>query len=129
MDLGELLTEFRKQNGISQREFARRCGLFHALISILEMGKNNQTGKKPTPDTETYKKLAAGMGITVQELFVKLGDTEMVNLQQSEAAPIVVPSSEKFVQIVKHMSVKDYRMVMEAFDRTYKKMKQEGIID
>lgn len=42
--------------------------------------------------------------------------------------PIVVPDSEMFVKITSHMSAADYRMVMEAFDRTYKKMQEEGLV-
>ena len=128
MDLGSILIEFRKENHLSQREFAKRCGLSNALISIIEMGKNRQTGKKSTPDLETYKKLAAGMGISVQSLFEKLDDSELVNLS-THTHPIVVPDTDLFRKIIEHMSVSDYEMVMDAFNRTYNKMKEMGIIE
>ena len=69
MELKEILTNYRKENDLSQREFARRCGLSNSLISILEMGKNPQTKKKMAPDLDTYRKLANAMGISVQKLF------------------------------------------------------------
>lgn len=50
MDLKDILIQYREENRISQRELARRCGLSNAQISILEYGKNKQTGRKPTPD-------------------------------------------------------------------------------
>ena len=43
--------------------------------------------------------------------------------------PIVIPDSEMFVKITSNMSQNDYEMVMDAFDRTYKKMKEKGLID
>ena len=68
MRLGEVIRQFREREGISQREFARRCELSNSLISILEMGVNPQTGKPPEPDMRTYRLLAYGMGISVRQL-------------------------------------------------------------
>lgn len=42
--------------------------------------------------------------------------------------PIFIPDSKQFVEITKNMSADDYVMVMDAFDRTYKKMKEKGLI-
>ena len=82
MELKDSISEYRRDNGISQREFARRSGLSNSLISILEMGTNPQTGKKMAPDLQTYKKLAAAMGTTVQALFERIGDSESVNISR-----------------------------------------------
>lgn len=84
MELKDLLLKFREENGISQREFSRRSGLSNSLISILEMGMNPQTGKKMSPDLETYRKIASVMGITVQALFETLGESEYVHLYDED---------------------------------------------
>ena len=89
MDIKDVLLKYREENNISQRELARRCGLSNSLISILEMGVNPQTGKKMSPDLETYKKLADGMGITVQELFEMLDENEMVSMSIGDTQKIV----------------------------------------
>lgn len=80
MTLSEMIKQYRKAKDISQRDFARICGLSNSLISILEMGVNPQTGKKPQPDLDTYRKIAIGMNRSVQELFADLGDSETVNI-------------------------------------------------
>jgi len=80
MELKDVIINYRKENGLSQREFARRCGLSNSLISLLEMGINPQTGKKMSPDLVTYKKLATGMGTTVQAIFEKLDESERISL-------------------------------------------------
>lgn len=80
MPLKEILLDYRTKENISQRELARRCGLSNSLISILEMGINPQTGKEMNPDMETLKKIADGMGITMQELFVRIGESGYVDI-------------------------------------------------
>jgi len=127
MELGEMIRNYRTENKISQREFARRSGLSHALISILEIGTNRQTGKKPTPDMETYKKIAYAMGITVHELFENIGDSEMVFIgERRENHPIVIPDSDTFRKIIFALSPSDYETVMSIFDKTEKKLRNMG---
>lgn len=130
MDLKDILIQYREDNRISQREFARRCGLSNAQISILEYGKNKQTGRKPTPDIITLKKLADGMGITLQTLLDMIGDSEYVGLNtRKDAYPIVIPNTDRFIRIMASMSPEDYETIMKIYTRTYKRMKDSGEID
>ena len=124
MELKDILTNYRYENRISQREFARRCNLSNSLISILEMGKNPQTGKKPTPDIDTYKKIASGMNITVHKLFQMIGDSEMVDLNQRNT--ILVTDSELMTKLLVNMDYDDYKTVMDIFEKTERKMKEKG---
>ena len=73
MKLSDMLKKYRTENDLSQREFSRRCGLSNSLISILEMGVNPQTGKKMEPDMRTYRRLAGGMNMDVDDLLEKVG--------------------------------------------------------
>jgi len=95
MTLGELLKQYRKAKDLSQRDFARQCGLSHSLVSILEMGINPQTGKKPEPDLGTYKKLAIGMNRSVQDLFNDLGNSESVRLFAVDSVPVKAEVKDK----------------------------------
>lgn len=90
MKLSEYVVEYRIENDISQRELARRCGVSHGLISLIEKGTNPQTGKEMAQDLDTYKKLADGMGISLQTLFEKIGDSDMVINPESEDQKILV---------------------------------------
>lgn len=80
MKLGDLIIQYRNDNKISQREFARRAELSNSLISIIEKGINPQTGKEMSPDLETYKRIAIAMGCSLHTLFEKLGDDASVQL-------------------------------------------------
>ena len=46
-----------------------------------------------------------------------------------ELVPIVIPDSEKFRKVMEYMQrfPEDYHMVMDAYQRTYNKMREEGI--
>ena len=79
MELKDVLKAYRAENGLSQREFAKRCGLSNTHISNLEAGVNPQTGKKTVSDIGTYQKIAAAMGMSLRELFDKIGDQEYID--------------------------------------------------
>ena len=130
MDLKDILINYRAEQKISQREFARRSGLSNAQISILEYGVNKQTGRKPVPDIITMKKLADGMGISLQELFDKIGDSEFVHLNtRTDEYPIVIPNTDRFLRIMASMEPQDYETIMRIYTKTYNKMKAAGEID
>lgn len=130
MDLKDIIINYREEHKISQREFSRRCGLSNAQISILEYGMNKQTGRKPVPDIITLKKLADGMGITLQELFDEIGNSEFVHLNtRKDAYPIVIPNTDRFLRIMASMTPEDYETIMEIYTRTYDRMKENGEID
>ena len=130
MDLKDILIKYREENRVSQRELARRCGLSNAQISILEYGKNKQTGRKPTPDIITLKKLADGMGMQLQSLLDMIGDSEYVGLNtRKDSYPIVIPNTDRFLRIMSCMTPEDYETIMKIYARTYNRMKENGEID
>ena len=130
MDLKDILIKYREENRISQREFARRSGLSNAQISILEYGKNKQTGRKPVPDIITMRKIADGMGISLESLLGMIGDSESVGLNmRKDSYPIVIPNTDRFLRIMASMAPEDYETIMEIYTRTYNKMRENGEID
>lgn len=130
MDLKDILIQYREENRISQRELARRCGLSNAQISILEYGKNKQTGRKPTPDIITLKKLSDGMGMQLQALLDMIGDSEFVGLNtRQDSYPIVIPNTDRFLRIMACMTPEDYETIMRIYTKTYNRMKEKGEID
>lgn len=82
MKLSEIVRNYRTENDISQREFARRCGVTNSYISFIENECNPKTGKPMVPTIEQYKKLADGMSITVQHLFELLDKDSPVDLSE-----------------------------------------------
>jgi len=90
MKLKELVTEYRQLNDLSQRELAKRCDLSHGTIYLIEKGYNPQTNKEIQLDLDTYKKLADGMGTTMQDLFERIDDSDVVFNPASEDQKLLV---------------------------------------
>ena len=125
MKLSAIITDYRNQAKISQREFARRCGLSNSYISFIENEYNPRTGKPIVPTLEQYHKIASGMGLTVHQLFELLDEDSPVDLVKSDDP---VPDTKLFNLVVRNMSYDDYVMVIDAFRRTEKKMKEKGLL-
>lgn len=68
MKLSELIIEYRREHGISQRQMASQCSLSTGYISLIEKEINPQTGKPMVPSLAVLNKLAKGMGITLDNL-------------------------------------------------------------
>lgn len=85
MKLSNIVIDYRNRMQISQREFARRCGLSNSYISFIENEYNPRTGKPIVPTIEQYQKIAACMGMTVHQLFELLDEDSPVDLGQVSA--------------------------------------------
>ena len=133
MKLSDVIRNYRNEMNMSQREFSRKCGLSNTYISFIENEKNPKTGRPLIPTLEQYRKIADGMDITVHHLFELLDDDAPVDLggvfsrRGDPSSPVFIPDSAKFAKVMSYMSVDDYQMVVDAFDRTYQKMKEKGI--
>lgn len=81
MTIGEMIYNYRYRTGLSQREFARKCGLSNATISMYEKnGLNPRTGKPFKIEYVTYLQLANAMNMDIDDMFEKLGDDALVGL-------------------------------------------------
>ena len=83
MKLSNILIDYRNRMQISQREFARRCGLSNSYISFIENEYNPRTGKPIVPTLEQYQKLASCMDMSVHQLFELLDEDSPVDLHPS----------------------------------------------
>lgn len=106
MKLSELIIEYRREHGISQRQIASQCSLSTGYISLIEKEINPQTGKPMVPSLAVLNKLAKGMGITLDNLLsvcddmpVDISATEKTVLDEKdgldlEIAEIILSLSE-----------------------------------
>lgn len=111
MKLGDMIKQYREERGLSQRAFARRCGLSNAQIAFLEKGIGN-SGKPFEPTFDTVRKVARGMGTTAEVLLVEceefrltLGDRDMT--EDEELAFLLFdgePVSQEQIEEVKRFA-------------------------
>lgn len=90
MKINELVKQYRERMGYSLRDFAIKCDMSHTMISYIENEKNSTTGKPMELSLATYKKLAYGMGLTVQQLFETLGNDMSVSLSYTEEEQMII---------------------------------------
>jgi len=90
MKLGEIIKNYRTENDISMREFAKMADMSNAYVSMLEKGVDGR-GKKIVPSIETINKVARACNMTFDALFNQLdGDfpvrvNSQSNLTDTEA--------------------------------------------
>ena len=92
MKLQNILKKYRDDHGLSQRQLANQCGLSNGYISILEKGKNPNTGKPVTPTLPQLKKLASGMSMTIHELLT-LADDMPISLELDSISKQPIPTA------------------------------------
>lgn len=101
MTLKEYVIEYRKSHKISQRKFAAMCDLSNGFISILEKGDNPHTQKPITPSLPTLKKLATGMGISLDELLSVTDDIQLnLTAFDLEDSSTMESFSDKEIQLI-----------------------------
>ncbi len=88
MTLKELITGYREEHKLSQRQFATACGLSNGYISMIEREINPNTGEKIVPTLVALQKLATGMHITLADLLVLVDDMPVDIAAKWVPAPI-----------------------------------------
>lgn len=73
MTIGTLIENYQREHMISEREFAKLCGLSHTQINSLKKGKTSN-GKPFSPSIDTIKKVASVLGMTAQEVLMNAED-------------------------------------------------------
>ena len=68
MFLGDLIKQYRTQNKISQRDFAKLCNLSHTYIAALEKNIDSRTGKPIAPTLDTVKHISKAMNMSVEDV-------------------------------------------------------------
>ena len=76
MILGDIIKEYREKNNLSQRDFAKKCGLSYTYISALEKNLDYRSGKPISPTLETIRSVANGVNMSIDDLLKILDDEQ-----------------------------------------------------
>lgn len=74
LHLGEFVKQYRTEHHISQRQFARLCGISNGYLSMLEQNKHYGTGDEIIPSLATLKAIAGGMNMSLTDLIRSIDD-------------------------------------------------------
>ena len=94
MKIGDIIKNYRKENNLTLREFAKKCDLSYTYIFALEKDKDTRTGKPTTPSLDSLYSIAKGMNISAENLLTILDNNQEVSLSSTEvtsrSSPAVV---------------------------------------
>lgn len=120
MKLGEVIKQYRLKNDLSQRQFAKLCGISNGYISMLEEGKHPKTGEAIVPSLAMFKKLSVAMGITVNELMSQADESDVaLNLQLFAAPTVEIKTSDltegeiALIKVLDKLTDDEQRQVIE----------------
>lgn len=96
VQIGARLKVVREQNGLSQRELAKRSSVTHSSISMIEQGQHS-------PSVSSLEKILSGIPMTLAQFFVcdPLNATQVV-YRSSELAAQQKQSSAIIIQDIPH---------------------------
>ena len=81
MKIGEIIQNHLQHNDLSQRQFAKKCGLSNGYISMLINNANPKTGKPLIPSLSALMALSQGLGISLNEL-LNIADDIEINIEK-----------------------------------------------
>lgn len=102
-ELGDLLRKLRGKESL--RDAAKRAGLSHNYLSIVEKGVDPRTGSPMKPSTDTLRSLANAYGYPYEELLKVAGvlEKEEVSKEKNELLEDINKLTEVDRRLVEEM--------------------------
>ena len=113
-NFADRLRESIEKKGITAAELSRQSGVGKNLISYY-------LSEKCLPKQDKVFLLAKALGVDPGWLMTGVE-------QKHETCPVVLLNSELFIKIWDHMPDEDCKIVTEIFNRTQKRMQEEGLL-
>ena len=86
MYLGEIIRNYRMENGLTLKDFSQRAGLSIAYINQLERNRNPKTNSGIVPSYGTFVKVAGAMGISIDQLLHEVDENQPIGFVPSSSA-------------------------------------------
>lgn len=109
----ERFCELFNESGKTNTDLGKALNVSNQTISAWRLGTRS-------PKAPTVMAVADYFGVSVKWLLGFDVEKTVPSTQRS----VIIQNSEMFTNVLNHMSNEDFSMVVEAFYRTYKKMKE-----
>lgn len=90
MYIGEIIKDYRINNGLSQRAFASRTSLSPSYINTLEKVYNPKNGKPYSVTTDVATEIAKAMNVSIEELLSKINGAQEFTTSGSNSAVVFI---------------------------------------
>ena len=101
MKIGEIVKKYRVSSGLTMQEFADNIGKTKGYISMLEKGRNPQTGRPITPTVDTLKKIASAMDVDFNLLLDQIDDEQTINITPTDKVVLKMRTNQEIIEILK----------------------------
>ena len=100
MTLGKIVEEYLNLHNMSQRSFAKKCGMSSGYISMIVNGINPRSNTPIVPTLKSLNGIARGMNISIDELLSKMDDSVVeLDFGKSEGSDRVAEFTRLFSQL------------------------------
>ena len=86
MRVGEIINKYLKDNDMSQRQFAKKCGLSNGYISMLIKNTNTHSEKPIVPSLTSLLAVSKALEITIDQLF-EMADDIQIDMSYAKNLP------------------------------------------
>lgn len=113
MHIGEYINNYLLENKISQRQFAKRCGLSNGYISMLINNTNPKTGRPIIPSLTAMLAISRAMGITIDDLFERVDDM-LVDISVAKNLPTAKRSEhlDEYIELFQQLPPQQQALVI-----------------
>lgn len=113
MHIGEYINNYLLTNKISQRQFAKQCGLSNGYISMLINNINPKTGRPIIPSLTALLSISRAMGITIDDLFDRVDDM-LVDISVAKNLPTAKSSEQldEYIELFLQLSPEQQTLVI-----------------
>ena len=113
MHIGEYINNYLLTNKISQRQFAKQCGLSNGYISMLINNVNPKTGRPIIPSLSALLSISRAMGITIDDLFDRVDDM-LVDISVAKNLPTAKSSEhlDEYIELFLQLSPEQQTLVI-----------------
>ena len=108
MTLQEYILNFRNEHNLSQRQFSVMANLSNSYLAVIENNYNPKTGKPPIISLLTIKKLAAAMGLSLQELTDIIDNQDIADYDEA----VLSEDERHLVQYYRDMSLSQKNLLL-----------------
>ncbi len=115
MRIGEVIAKYLQENQISQRQFAKKCGLSNGYISMLIKNTNPHSNKPIVPSLTSLFAISKALGMSLDQLF-EIADDIQIDISTAKKMPPSIRNAhtEEYIQLFQCLTEEQQKMIISA---------------
>ena len=114
MRIGEIIDNYLREHKMSQRQFAKECGMSNGYISMLVKNKNTHSDKPITPSLSSLLAISNALGLSIDRLF-EMADDLQIDISAAKNLPIARSNNnrtEEFIHLFSKLTEQQQDLII-----------------